>query len=132
MSPAEHELLNHPIKVSRAVLLAGAELLPLWPGPELRGLKRIPPLSVPAAPVLELVHVWSQQCSCWRCRVCLRVSRALSNPLGGPCPGQSRLDQGQLERLGHRVIAFPCSDGGHLFLCMSCKFYTAVEVKFLA
>eukprot|EP00959_Pyramimonas_sp_CCMP1952_P051473 1075379-Pyramimonas_sp.AAC.1 len=44
MSPTGHEVLTHQIKLSRAVLLAGAELLPLWRELEFRGLKRFPPL----------------------------------------------------------------------------------------
>eukprot|EP00959_Pyramimonas_sp_CCMP1952_P396551 8308529-Pyramimonas_sp.AAC.1 len=94
MSPTEQEALDHHILVSRAILLAGAELLPLWPKLEFRGLLRFPPPPGSKAPLLELVHDWSQQGSSWRCRVCLRGSRAKSKPLGGTCPGQSRLDQG--------------------------------------
>eukprot|EP00959_Pyramimonas_sp_CCMP1952_P128087 2678906-Pyramimonas_sp.AAC.1 len=48
----------------------------------------------------------------------------MSKPLGGSRPGRPRLGRGPLGRLGHRVISFPRSDDCHLFLCMSCKFYS--------
>ena len=40
------------------------------------------------------------------------------------CPGRSKLDEGILVGLEHRVLAFPCSDGSHLFMCMRCKQYS--------
>ena len=46
-------------------------------------------------------------------------------PPDSACPGKSKLDQGVLERLGHRVLALPCSDASHLFVCLSCKFYSS-------
>ena len=35
------------------------------------------------------------------------------------------LDQGVLEKLGHKVFDFPCYDASHLFLCLACKLYSS-------
>eukprot|EP00959_Pyramimonas_sp_CCMP1952_P053993 1129316-Pyramimonas_sp.AAC.1 len=63
--------------------MGGAALLPLWPKVEFRGLVRVQPPKPPSSSRLTLEHDWERQGSFWRCRVCLRGSRASSWPRGG-------------------------------------------------
>ena len=126
LNPTELDEIDRKLDIARATLLGGAELVPLWPKVEFRGLERVQPPRAPKDDQLYVECDWARMGSSWRCRVCLRGSRATSKPIGGPeCSGRSRLDQGVLDALGHSVIAFPCSDNSFLFLRMSCKFYSS-------
>ena len=113
MNPADADALDRRIKISRAVLLAGAELLPCWPKIEFRGTERNKP--VPVAGLEGRKHRWEVISGVWRCRVCLRGSMAETPPPEGGCSGRSRLDADALSRLNHKVIALPCADNSLLF-----------------
>eukprot|EP00959_Pyramimonas_sp_CCMP1952_P013033 275720-Pyramimonas_sp.AAC.1 len=67
MSPTESEDLDRTIKIARAVLQGGAELLQLSPKVEFRGLERVRPPKPPRPVGLELEHM-ERQGSLWRCR----------------------------------------------------------------
>ena len=109
-SPTGSDQMGHKTKVSRPNLLAGAEFLPLWPKLEFRGVECLPPPPPSDVPSLERIHTWEQMGSHWRRRACPRGSRAKPKPIGGSCPGSSRLDQVVLKGLGHKVLTFRCSD----------------------
>ena len=129
LDPDDRAALDRRIKIAQHILRAGAVLLPRWPRLEFRGTARSKPTPIDRTPLLTVGHSWSKVGTFWQCRVCLLGSRAKCPP-SGDCPGQSRLDQGVLLELGHKVLAFPCSNGSHLFVCLHCKFYSSgAQVK---
>eukprot|EP00959_Pyramimonas_sp_CCMP1952_P411511 8623176-Pyramimonas_sp.AAC.1 len=96
----------------------GAAILLEWPKLEFRGAASAP--RSPPKPTVVLARAWKRMSGFWRCEVCLKGSVVGENvlPPDSVCPGRSRLDRGVLERLQHKVVAFPCSDASFLLLCL--------------
>ena len=122
---AKHGLQLHPsdparmlevdalVTVARAYCILAANLLPLWPKLSLD----VPCVPTPAPPrPPRLSHAWRRFSGTWRCAQCLLGKRTPQEPPPGVCSNRSKLDDNVLQRLGHRVIAFPCSDGSVLFI----------------
>ena len=131
---AKHGLQLHPtdpanmlevdalVKVSRAYCILAANLLPLWPKLSLD----VPCVPTPAPPrPPRLSHAWTKWSGIWRCAQCLLGKRSPQEPPPGVCSNRSKLDDNVIQRIGHSVIAFPCSDGSVLFICLRCKYHSS-------
>ena len=126
---AKHALELHPslaphtaeidkvVRAARCTMRLAARLLPLWDPIDLTGVEFVRPPTEKFAPAAHVRRPWA---GAWRCEVCLRGTRALCLPPPGTCSGRSKLDEGRLAALGHRVLAFDCSDRSVLFICVSC------------
>ena len=57
--------------------------------------------------------------------MCLRGSRGDLKPLPGVCRQDSKLHAAQQDALGHRTVAFDCSDSSVLFICTKCKCHSS-------
>lgn len=127
---AKHGLQLHPsdaalnlevdalVTVARAYCILAANLLPLWPKLSLD----VPYVPVPAASCQpKTSHAWKMWSGIWRCSQRLLGKRSPQEPPPGRCSNRSKLDDKVLQSLGHRVIAFNCSDGSVLFICVRCK-----------
>ena len=119
----EMEAVERTITIAKTVCKLAAKVLLLWPRIDLTNAPRMPD-APPRMSHDKPAHDWVEWSGLWRCRVCLLGSRCADFPAPGVCPGCSKLDEGVLLGLGHKVLAFPCSDGSHLFVCMRCRFHS--------
>ena len=79
----------------------------------------------PSSKVAPAGHRWEFWSGAWRCAVCLRGRRSEHRPAPGACPQDSPLHAAHQDAFEHRTIAFDCSDGSVLFVCIRCKCYSS-------
>jgi len=99
--------------------------MPLWSRLDLGDVAKVPPL-----PKLEKVerprHDWIRMSRHWQCATCLRTRKQL--PLGkdlmsvaNACAGTCAINAKATAELGYHCLAFQCSDGSALAICLHCK-----------
>ena len=115
--------VSRAIRISKAVILLAAKLLPLWPKCNLEGVPYVRPVPKGKGPAAE-PHNWSWTGEFWQCQVCLRGRRGEAEPPPGRCVAPPRLNPGLIARNGHQCAVVDCTDGSFLCICRRCGFYS--------
>ena len=132
------KLLDHKIRISKAVCKLVGRILHKWPRLDLSECPWVAP-EKQAALVDWKPHCWEPLSTAlppifssaeihmyWKCDNCCRVQkcgRGFEPPSPGVCADASKLDGCRLRQLGHIPITFSVSDGTSLIECLKCHSY---------